>query len=139
MSETGQSGHPESSEKRTAAQWLLLCVSLAIVLGLVGYITYAHAVNGDAPPAIAVQPVADSLRQVGDRYLLDIQVRNAGDRLAEKVFIRVRANSSHLELPEEADVRIDFLPGQDQETHTVSFSKRPRPEAITYTAAFLKP
>ena len=130
---------PLNESRHTPAQWTLLIVSIAIGLGLISYITYDHLVTGDTPPVITVHPNAGSIRKSGERYFMDINVQNQGDRVAEEVFIRVRVPAISNGQPEEADVRIDFLPGKDQQTHTISFSKEPSPNSITYTAGFLKP
>lgn len=126
--------HDPSETRRTGVQWLLLLTSLAIVLGLVGYIAYDHFTKGNDPPAVMVEAAGKPSSRTDGTYQLNITVRNEGDLPAENVIVHVSGSGQ-----ETADVQIDFLSGHEEQTHTVIFSEKPGDGRLRYTVGLLQP
>lgn len=121
--DSAQPGSPEGG--RSAAEWVSLSISLAIVLALVGFIVYLYTSGGGSDSVIRARPELDQVRQEGGDYYLPLVIENTGGATAEDVI--VEATLVHDDgVQETAEVTVRFLAGDAREDATVVFSEAPR-------------
>ncbi|HEX2643681.1 MAG TPA: hypothetical protein VHU81_11875 [Thermoanaerobaculia bacterium] len=109
-------------------EWAVFGVSLALVLGLVGFLLYDAATCASAPPELVVR--LGRAVPSGGGYAVPVEVRNQGDETAEGVHVEVA-----LELPgqeaERADLDIAFVPRQSRRRAWVTFPVDPAAGRLT--------
>ena len=128
----------ESDQGRSLAEWVTFGICLAILVALVGLVTFADFRGEERPPTVEVTPALDAVRHEGDRYYLPVQIRNQGDQTAEDVRVRLSLTSGDGEI-ESADVTVPFLAGRETARATVVFRKDPAQGSLTYAIGFLEP
>ena len=125
------------SHGRTVAEWTTLGISLAIVLGVAGLVTYLYLAGVDRPPVIEATAGLIELRQEGDAYYLPVTIENTGEQTAADV--RVEAE---LVLPdgssETAEIEVTFLAGGATSEGTAVFSSDPAEGEVTVRAVSYK-
>jgi uncharacterized protein (TIGR02588 family) len=114
-----------SDHERAVAEWTGFAISAAILLSVVGFLTYRHVTGEDTPPIVEVQTRIEAVRQAGERYYLPIEVVNRGAETAQDVWVRVELRTGSEE-PEEAELQFDFLVGGASERGTAIFRRDPR-------------
>src|SRR3712207_1650115 len=84
-----RAGHTKetSNRERAVAEWSSFAISAAILLGIVGFLTYRELSGENTPPVVEVQTRVEAVRQVGERYYLPIEVLNRGAETAQDVLI----------------------------------------------------
>jgi len=109
---------------RSPAEWTTLAISIVMLLGIAGLVTYLYAVDGNEEPAIEIEPQFAAIRQVGDAYYLPVRVTNTGDETAADVRItgELPAESGD---PETSELEYLFLAGQETADGTMVFSQEP--------------
>lgn len=110
--------------KRTPAEWASLCVSVAIVLGVVGLVIYEHFHRWQHPPVIEVTVRADEARRNGETFYVPLRVENTGGKAAQDVEVEVSLEGSRTE-PERATLMVDFLAGGASRRGSVAFEHDP--------------
>lgn len=121
----GDERAPRSERQgRSPAEWTTLLVSLAILLGIAGLVTYLYAVDGNEKPVIVIEPQFAELRQAGDAYYLPVQVTNTGDETAADVRIVGELPTGSGE-PETSELEFTFLAGRETADGTMVFSRAP--------------
>jgi uncharacterized protein (TIGR02588 family) len=120
-------GHTKETRdrERAVAEWTSFAISSAILLGVVGFLTYRHFTGEDTPPVVEVQTRVEGVRQAGERFYVPIEVVNRGAETAQDVLIRVELRTG-AEEPEEAELQFDFLAGGATERGTAIFRRDPR-------------
>lgn len=103
-------------------EWAVFGFGLAVILLMVAYLAYDAATIGDEPPIVEVQLGDVDAR--GDMYVMQVTIRNLGDRTAESVAVEVSLLQGDEE-PETAELSIDFLPRQSTRTGWVTFTTDP--------------
>lgn len=125
----------ESRERpqRSLAEWVTLGISLAIVFGLLGLVTYLFLDDGQANPVIEVTLRVEETRRSGDRYYVPVEISNTGGRTVEQLQVTVA-----LALPdgstEDANFTVDFLAGGATEEGVASFSEDPTEHEVSVGA-----
>lgn len=111
---------------RTTAEWVALGVSSVILLAVFALVA-VQLRNPDAPP----DPVArvEQVRPVGDRFQVNVSVRNDGDQTAAN--IQVNAELQTPDGPVSGDQTIAFLPGGGVEDLTFVFDDDPTASDFT--------
>ncbi|MGH2351175.1 MAG: hypothetical protein ACRDJN_06120 [Chloroflexota bacterium] len=99
-------------------------MSVVILVGLIGLVTYEHFSRGTAPAAIEVQPHLADVRRNADAYYLPVEVANRGDLTARDVRIRLSLTPSGGE-PQSSELLIDFLAGGATAHGTAVFRSDP--------------
>ena len=134
-------GHTKETRdrERAVAEWTSFAISTAILLGVVGFLTYRHFTGEDTPPMVEVQTQMEGVRQVGGRFYLPIEVANRGAETAQDVLIRVELRTGSEE-PEEAELQFTFLAGGATERGTAIFRRDPRQgELSAEVMSYLEP
>lgn len=124
---------------RSMAEWTTLGISLAILFGIAGLVTYLYLAGGAQPPIITAEPKLDELRHDRGAYYLPVEVINQGDETAEGV--RVEAELvSESGPPETAEFTLLFLAGGERAHGTAVFSEDPSKGDLTVRAiSFVTP
>jgi uncharacterized protein (TIGR02588 family) len=121
-----QKGKDEQGSRpnRTAAEWTTFAVSLAILLGLAGLLTYQQLAGGARPATIVVSPRLEALRREADAHYLPVEIANRGDTTVQDVRVRLSLTSEGRQ-PESAELLITFLAGGETARGTVVFREDP--------------
>ena len=120
----GEDTDASRSDGRSIAEWTTLGISLAILLTVVGLVTYLYVRNDDQPATITVSTSLDEIRQDGGIYYLPVDVMNEGDETAEAVQIQAELDTGS-GVPETAQLSIQFLAGGEKVQGTIIFSNNP--------------
>ncbi len=135
----GQGPATDHDGGRSPAEWITFSISLAIILALVGLVTYQDLAGGDRPATIAARPQLDRVRQDGGRYYVPVEIVNAGDRTAEDVrveFTLTDAGGGR----ETAELTVSFLAGGEKDRGVISFSSDPARGVLSVSGiSFLRP
>jgi uncharacterized protein (TIGR02588 family) len=111
-------------KKKVEKNWLEWCVfgaSLALVLGVLGFLAYDGARTGGAPPRIEIELREPSAHAQG--FLVPVVVSNRGDTTAGDVHIEVVLEGG---AAERAELRVAFLPRRSTREGFVTFHTDPR-------------
>lgn len=105
------------SERRPAAEWVTLIVSLAVVLGLIGLV--ALQFRSDGQVRIAVSPRMEEMWEADGLHYLPLEVTNTGGPTALDVVVRVKSGD------EEIEISLDILAGGGADRVVAVFQTRP--------------
>lgn len=127
--------HDESNNggRRSTAEWVTLCTSLVIVLGILGLISYLYIRGNDALPDLVVDTKLEELRSEGNGYYLPVEVTNEGDRTAEDVRVEAELDSGNGQI-ETTEISVMFLAGGERVTGTFIFEADPTAGELTVRA-----
>ena len=123
----------EGPRSRTAAEWITLAVSAALILAVAGLVTYLTVAGGDRPPVVVATPLTDAIRHEDGRSYLPVEVENRGDQTAQDVVIRAELATAGA--VETVEFTIDFLAGGGVAEGTVAFATDPTTGALTVGVA----
>lgn len=112
------------SKERSAAEWVTLGISLAIILSVVGLVTYLLFSGTDQPPVIAVEARLDDVRQDSGVYYVPVVATNEGDQTVEAVRVRAELQTGAGQ-PQSAETTFTFLSGGEQVRGTLVFAADP--------------
>jgi uncharacterized protein (TIGR02588 family) len=139
-----ESGRPQTREgggqqetgqrERSVAERTTLAISIILILGLVGLVTYVSINGGNEPPIVEAKPLPAEMRHEGESYYLPVTVTNRGGRTAQEVLIQaelVGGDGSS----EETDFTLDFLAGGETREGTVVFTTDPSTGELTIAVA----
>ena len=115
---------------RNWVEWVALGISIAAIVGIVGFLVVDGLTDADRPPEPSVEVQRDAAYKTTTGWVVPVTVTNDGDRPAEELVLRATATVGGSE--EESEVTIDYLPpGTDIE---VSFGLSAEPEGeVTVT------
>jgi uncharacterized protein (TIGR02588 family) len=120
---------------RTAPEWVVFGISTLILVAVVGALV-AIAFQGSDPAQPDVEPGA--VAQVGDRYLVAVEVVNRGDAGAAQ--IQVQAELTLGDSTVTADQVVDFLGRHETRTVTFVFDDDPAEgELVIRVVSFAEP
>ena len=122
---------------RSTAEWTTLGISITVVLGILGLITYLYVSGGGEPPSIMVETKIRELRSEANGYYLPVEVVNEGDRTAEEVRVEAELDTGTGQ-PETAEITVTFLAGGERVTGTFIFSEDPSAGDLTVQAVSYK-
>ncbi|MDQ4077991.1 MAG: hypothetical protein M3220_17305 [Chloroflexota bacterium] len=128
----------EQKREYTTAERVTLVVSLAIVLGLAGLVTYEYYVTGTRPAVVVVQPQPAAVRQEGEQYYLPVEISNTGDVTATDVWVRLLLQTEAGE-QDAGEVFLATLPGEATVTVTLVFHEDPRRGTLHPAVSFIEP
>jgi uncharacterized protein (TIGR02588 family) len=110
--QAGQKGDPGPARKRDPGrqrvEWTSLGFSLAVVLGVLGLLTYVSFAGDDGPATLVVQPSLAERWQADGAYYLPLEVANTGGQDVESVRLEVVLQPSEGN-EERAEIEIDTL------------------------------
>lgn len=106
--------------------WSVKLVSLALVLGLLGFMTY-KAVSDDRPPTFGFEVKTKDVRLVGDRFATPIKVTNQGTSGVSRLVFEAQQSGEPMTLE-----MLVLGPGQTQ-LLTVWLPEDPRTKPPEFT------
>lgn len=126
-------------EGRTVAEWTTLAISIAILLGIVGLITWLYQRGAEELPLIVAEAKLDRLRQEESGYYLPVEVVNEGDKTVEDVVIEAELDTGSGE-PATAEIIVGFLAGGERVEGVFVFDEDPSSGELTVRAvSYLDP
>jgi uncharacterized protein (TIGR02588 family) len=115
---------------RSIAEWITFAISLAILISVVGTITWLSFRGEDRPPVITVEVQMDQLRQEESGYYLPVLVRNGGNDTVEDAVIQGELDTGEGQ-PETVDLTVTFLAGGEEINATLVFRDDPSAGELT--------
>ena len=123
--------------RRNWVEWLALAISVAAIVGVVGFLAVDGLTDAGRPPEPRVELVPDAAYGTSSGWIVPATVTNDGDRPAVALVLRATATVGGSE--EESEVTIDFLPpGTDVEI-SFGFSAEPDGDVTITTVGFRLP
>jgi len=104
-------------------EWCVFAVSLALVIGVLSYLSYHAMFNQSTPPLLEVE--FGSAQWQSGHYAVPVTVHNRGSQTAEAVRIEVRLTKPD-DTHEQAGFEIQFLPPRSSRQGRVSFETDPQ-------------
>ncbi len=91
----------------SVVEWITAGVSALFILAIAGFLLFKAVGPPDTPPLLEAKPVR--VISVGDRYLLQIEVRNAGGTTAAGISLEgaLRQDTTTVET---AEITLDYVP-----------------------------
>lgn len=130
---------PSRDKDRSVAEWTTLGISIAILIAILGLVTYLYVRGDEQPVVILVEPQMQALRQDEGGYYLPVIIRNEGDPTVEEVHIEAELDTGSGET-ETAQLTIQFLAGGEQLEATFIFQHDPAEgELTTRATSFQEP
>ncbi len=105
------------TERRLAAEWTTLIVSVAIVVGLIALVALQFRTDGEV--RIDVAPRIEDVREAGGLHYLPLEIANRGGPTALDVIVRVTSGD------ETVEIAIDILAGGGSDEVIAVFRVRP--------------
>lgn len=124
---------PSARKDLAVAEW----TTLAILVALVGTITWLWFRGPDHPPIITVEPQFDELRHEESGYYLPVIIRNDGDATVEDAVIVGELDTGEAP-PETVELTIPFLSADEEVDGTFIFQSDPRQGDLTAGVASYK-
>ena len=112
-SSSGDSG--EENEKKNALEWVVFAMGVAIVLGVIGYLSYQLATETNEPPLLVIELGEQTPR--GAVVEIDVTVKNEGDQTAEGATIEVCGGPDTC-----AELTFPYVPSGSERTGRVGLS-----------------
>ncbi|MDQ3691767.1 MAG: hypothetical protein M3406_17380 [Chloroflexota bacterium] len=118
-------------------EWVVLGVSVAAVVGLVGFLLVDGITDQGRPPEPRVELMAEAAYEVPGAWIIPATVLNDGDEAAEALALRATATVDGAE--EESEVSVDYLaPGTSVDV-SFGFSGPPEDEVTVQVVGFRLP
>ncbi len=115
---TQSSGPSEPhAPRKNALEWAVFALSLALVVGVVGFLGYRALQQGEAPPRFTI--VFEAVEPQGSDFLLPVRVRNSGDVTAAQVLVEVTSGD------ETGEMTLQYVPRHSERQGVVLFRNRP--------------
>lgn len=118
-------------------EWVVLAISGALVVGLVGFLVVAGITDERRPPEPLVELYLDEAYEVSNGWILPAMVTNGGDEAAEALALRATATVDGA--AEESEITIDFLPAGTDVEVSFGFSAEPEGDVTVQTVGFRLP
>lgn len=126
-------------EKLSIAEWSTLAVSAAILVGIVGLITWLAFRGDELPPTIIVEASIQDTRQDESGYYVPITIRNDGDVTVADAIIQGELDTGSGQ-PQSAEVTVSFLAAHEEVAATLVFRDDPSTgELTTGVTSFREP
>jgi uncharacterized protein (TIGR02588 family) len=127
------------AEGRTIAEWTTLAISTAILLTIVGAITWLSFRGPERLPVIIVEPNMEQVREDASGWYLPVLIRNEGDSAVEDAMVQAELDTGSGQ-PEIAEITIGFLDGGEEVAGTFVFREDPsRGELTTGATSYKEP
>jgi uncharacterized protein (TIGR02588 family) len=123
---------------RSAAEWVSLGISIAILILLAGLVLYAYLSDREAPAVIEVQPQLEQVRNESGSYYLPIEVKNIGNQTAQEVSVQISLLVENVQA-ESITVTFPFLGGGESARAVVVFPQDPALGELDVVISFLEP
>lgn len=120
----GSNGQEQQQEGRSPAEWTTLLISIGIIAGILGLVSWLYFRGSEESPIITVEVQIQDLREDEGAWYLPIEVRNDGDTTVASAQVEGTLDTGEGE-PQKASISIDFLAGGEQVMGTLVFSADP--------------
>lgn len=111
-----------SAVEKNILEWVVFAVSLILVMGVIGYLSYDAATLGNNQPDIQVSLGASEQRTQG--FVIPVTIRNTGDETAEGVRVEVQLKLNGADA-ETGELEFPFVPRGGQREGYVAFNRDP--------------
>ncbi len=139
QSQSNSQSEPKSEKhQRTTAEWITLGVSAALILGLIGLITWLYFRETSNQILLEVHPQMDAVFTHNGQYYLPVKLSNTGDETAANVWVALKLTGSQGSA-ETAEINISFIPAHGTHQAGVSFSNDPRQGDLQITFGYIYP
>lgn len=129
----------DEQKGRSIAEWTTLAISTAILVSIIGAITWLSFVGSEHPARIVVEPHIDRMREEETGYYVPVTVRNEGDTTVSDAIIQGELDTG-VGQPETVDITISFLAGGEQINGTMVFQSDPtQGELTTGVTSYMEP
>lgn len=118
-------------------EWLVLGLSAAVVVGIVGFLVVDGLTDQARPPMPSVELQTDAAYETAGTWIVPATVTNEGDDAAEALVLRATATVDGSE--EESDVSVDHLPPGTDVDIAFGFSGEPDGDIDVTTVGFRLP
>jgi uncharacterized protein (TIGR02588 family) len=119
-----------NDNERSIAEWTTLAISAAILVGVVGLITWLSFRGDDRPPVIIVEPNLESVREDDSGYYVPVVIRNEGDETVEDAVVQGELDTGSGQ-PESVEITISFLAAGEEVNGTLIFRDDPASGELT--------
>ena len=114
-------------QRRSLPETVTLTLSVAIVLGLMGYLAWhGLTIQNRRPPMVVARVLRDrAVKQVGrDRWTVPVEVRSACDTPLQEIQVTVEAVGRDGKT-DETEITVGYLPERGSETTLVVLEQEP--------------
>lgn len=118
-------------------EWVALGVSLAAVMGVVGFLVVDGIIDEGRPPSPVVELRADTAYATAHGWLVPATVTNDGDVAAEALVLRGTATVGGE--VEEGELTVDYLPAGTSVEVSFGFSDEPDGSVTVQVIGFRLP
>ena len=122
---------------RNWVEWVSLGISVAAIVGVVGFLVVDGVTDAGRPPEPRVELHVDEAYETSTGWILPATVTNDGDRPAEALVLRASATVDGSE--DESEVTVDYLPSGTDVEISFGFSAEPDGEVTVTTVGFRLP
>ncbi len=105
------------------AEWALGIISALVLIGVIGSLIFEAVNRSGEPPMVEIQ--VDSIRTVGDEYLVQFNIYNRGESTAAGLVVAGSLESDTGSV-ETSEITIDYLPGNGRREAGIYFTHDPR-------------
>lgn len=133
--DTRQEQHGDGQDASTASgrstvEWITLGISGAVLLAILGTITWLSFRGPETPPVITVEPNMEQLRRDESGFYLPVVISNTGDTTVADAIVQAELDTGSGQ-PETAEVTVDFLDGSETVAATFVFREDPASGELT--------
>jgi uncharacterized protein (TIGR02588 family) len=127
---SGQQTERTRDKGRSIAEWTTFAISLVILIGIVGLITWLSFRGEERPPIITVEAQLEQVRREEGGYYLPVLIRNEGDSTVEDAMIQGELVTGEGQ-PETVDLTITYLAAGEEVQGTMVFQEDPTQGELT--------
>ena len=114
---------PHDRRNESRWEWVAAAVSTALVLFVLGLLSYDAVARPQTPPAVEVR--ADTVLQSGGMWLVEFEAFNRGHSTAAAVKVEGRITGAAGEA-ETSEAMLDYVPGRSRRRGGLFFRQDPR-------------
>lgn len=104
-------------------EWIVAALGFALVATLLVYLARQTLIGSEAPPLIRLQ--AGAVQEQEGRYLVEVEVTNAGPRTAAGLTVEGRLYRGRIEV-EATEAELDYAPAHSRRRVGMYFRQDPR-------------
>ncbi len=133
-----QSEPKSEKHQRTAAEWITLGISAAIILSLIGLITWLYFRETSNQVLLEVHPQMEAVFTQNGQYYLPVKLSNVGDETAANLWVALKLTGSQGQT-ETAEINLNFIPAHGYHQADVAFTQDPRQGQLDITFGYVYP
>ena len=119
-------------------EWLVLTVSLAVIIGVAGFLVVEAILDDGQPASPMVRLYLDQLYETPAGWVLPATVSNQGDEPAEQVVLAAESSTAEGG-GQESRVEVDYLPPGTSVEVAFAFAERPAEPVQVRLIGFRRP